>query len=229
MSRFPRCAALTAAALAALTVAACKSSADTASSSGTPPKVTSTAASTPIAPTRSTAPSSATGGGASTQCTAAMKTGVTALVTVPVGNPVNPMAPAGGGSNNAPDYACMYGIGANATTDATDLIASGKDTILVTVFGQGGADQYTGAVGVKFFPVTGVGDKAEYSFYAAAGQAPEFFALKGDVLCHVQINASDEPKQLGVPAQGSAGGILPAGAATVAQKEGAICTAVFGG
>ena len=225
-----RYAALTAAALVALTMGACKSSSSTTSSGDSTPTATSTAGSTPTAATPTTTPTtSGTGGGsASTQCTDAMKTAVTALVTVPVGTAVNPMAVLGGGSNDAPIFACEYGIGSSATTDATDLVAAAKDTVLVTVYGQGGTNEYNSAVGFKFFPVSGVGDKAQYSFYAAAGQAPEFYALKGDAMCHVQVNASDEPRELGVPAQGSAGGILPAGAATVAQKEGAICTAVFG-
>jgi len=150
---------------------------------------------------------------------------VTALVTVPVGVAVDPLP-----TSSSQVFACEYGIGKNAgLTTGAALTAATDDTVLVSMLSVGGADQYAQAVGFKFFPVSGVGDKAEYSFFAESGQAPDFYALKGDELCSVQINpGSPDYQELGVAAQGSAGGITPAGAATVAQKEGAICSAVFG-
>jgi len=210
---------IAAVALATFGLAACESSSSTAGSGG---GATAAAGGTSTAGAK--APAKAASGGGS--CTDAIQKAVTALVTVPVGTGVNPLP-----TTSSQVYACEYGIGKNAgLTTGAALQAANDDTVLVTVLNQGAADGYAQAVGDKFFPVSGVGDKAEYSFYAASGQAPDFYALKGDELCSVQINPGNpDYKELGVAAQGSAGGITPDGAATVGQKEGAICIAVFGG
>ena len=207
---------IVAVALATLGLAACKSSSSAAGSSGgAPPAAGGTS-------TTGTKAKAASGAG---NCSDAIKTAVTALVTVPVGMAVDPVP-----TSSSQVYACEYGIGKNAgLTTAAALTAATDDTVLVSVLSLGGADQYAQAVGFKFFPVSGVGDKAKYSFFAESGEAPEFYALKGDEICSVQINPGDpDYKELGVAAQGSAGGITADGAATVAQKEGAICSAVFG-
>jgi len=206
-------------ALATVGLTACKSSSSAASSGGgAPPAAAGTATG------GSTAPAAKAGSGGGS-CTDAIKTAVTALVTVPVGVAVDPLPTA-----SSLAYACEYGIGKNAgLTSASALTTAPDDTVLVTVFSQDGANQYEQAVGFKFFPVSGVGDKAKYSFFAESGQAPDFFALKGNEYCEVQVNPGDpDYKELGVAAQGSAGGITADGAATVAQKEGAVCSAAFG-
>jgi hypothetical protein len=208
--------------LAVSALSACKSGSGSGSTSGS-------GGSTSAAAAKPGASAPAGGGqaaGVSGSCTGAVDAAVAALVTVPVGAPSNP---AGGALQGGTTFDCAYGMAKNKDLSGAALEAATDDTILVTVIGVDAQDQYANAVGYGApIPVPGVGDKAEYFFFAEAGQAPDLYAIKGSEYCEVQINAADQPTELGVPAADD-DGIDAAGAATVAKKEGAVCAAVFQG
>lgn len=157
-------------------------------------------------------------------CTDAIHTAVVALVTVSVGSAVSTA-----GANGGTSTSCIFGIGKNAgVSDANQLMQAEDDTVLVTVVGGAGVSMYS----QNLFPgdptpVSGVGDRAEYYYSTIVGSPPDFYALKGQTYCEVQVNAADAPTELGVPGQ-NAGNISADGAKTVAAKEGAVCTAAFG-
>lgn len=226
-----RITALTVAGLAVIALAACKSTttaspAGSTLPSGQAPSDAVDPSDEPSAPVTEPSVDASQAAAGAVRCTDAIKSAVASLVTVPVGAAFNPLADSGQASSSA--YACMYGIGKNAVLTGSAVVNADDDTVLVTFLGVGGPNNYANSVGFKMTPVSGVGDKAEYSFDPTSNQAPDFFALKGDTYCEVQINNGDDAAtELGVKAQGD--GIDASGAPTVAQKEGAICNAVFSG
>jgi hypothetical protein len=211
------------------TLAACGgSSATTGASTGAgagggtgasaPPVQASSSSGAPM----TVAPAQAGGGAA--VCTRIKAETIAALITVPVGQPFNVL------SGSATTFGCSYGIGPNAGLTGEAIENAQSDTFIVGVIDAAGSgvDPYSQATGLgPMTPMSGIGDKAEYSYNSTIQEPPSVYVLLGSEFCSVSLNLSNA-SEVGLPASGVLGLVSPSKAAGLAQKEAALCVDALG-
>lgn len=169
------------------------------------------AASTQHQQTSSATSDSGSGGGRG--CAAIKSATLTALLTVPVGEPYDE------GSG-----ACEFGVGANAGLRGSAVQTTNGDSLLAQLIPGIGASEYTDdTTRQPVTPLAGIGDQASF----VTGDPLKVFALKGKDFCLIQLNISDA-SAVGLPAD-SSGTIPDQDATAIATKVGALCTDMFGG
>jgi hypothetical protein len=145
---------------------------------------------------------------------------ISALVKVPVGKPYNELG------SDPNDFACVYGIGSNASLTGSKIVTTNDDTLLVTRYGQLGASQYQHSVSLipagdvqTYF---GLGDKAVW--WNEFDQGPHLYTYKGTVGCEVSFILADGSEVGATPGNG----MSDADAASVVKREAPICAALLG-
>lgn len=153
------------------------------------------------------------GSGSGRGCAAIKPATLTALLTVPVGEPYDE------GSG-----ACEFGVGANAGLRGSAVQTTNGDSLLAQLIPGIGASEYKDDTSRQAVtPLAGIGDQASF----VTGDPLKVFALKGNDFCLIQLNIGDA-SAVGLPAD-SSGTIPDQDATSIATKVGALCTDMFGG
>jgi hypothetical protein len=149
---------------------------------------------------------------------------VAAVFTVAVGSQAFKDDEGGG-------YACLYGIGPNATIPGSKLPGARTDVMSATLVPSGGTAIYQSETANyrradTFVTLTGVGDQAGYAYSSQLRNPPVIIAVRSDAFCDVSLNLASG-SEVGLAASSGVGSVSPADAAGLAAKEARFCVDLF--
>jgi hypothetical protein len=123
------------------------------------------------------------------------------------------------GQDSAGGVICWFGIGKNAGVSGSKVETLTDDNILISTIGVDGLTQFTHFTGKSvnlnpIVPLSGVGDKAAYEVSELTGNVPQLYAVKAQLYCGIQMNATTSE-------------LVNSSMAVTAKSEGALCNDAF--